>query len=145
VRSMDDDRSTDEEKRRLFAEATRAHGRLAREGGKGEGVDRHLFGLRKLIREGEEEPSFYSDPLFMRSSHWVLSTSAVFSKHFRAYGWGEVVPDGFGVAYMTGFEDRLVYTITSRKEMPNARFCAEIDRAAADMHALFDAKEKARL
>ena len=51
-------------------------------------------------------PDLYSDPLFMRSSYWVLSTSAVFSKHFDAYGWGEVVPDGFGVAYMTGFEGK---------------------------------------
>jgi len=33
-----------------------------------------------------------------------LSTSAVFSGIFEAYGWGEVVPNGFGVAYMTGFD-----------------------------------------
>jgi hypothetical protein len=25
-----------------------------------------------------------------RASHWVLSTSALFSKHLREYGWGEV-------------------------------------------------------
>ena len=89
------------------------------------------------------------------------------------YGWGEVrhffcrftrlldpffllevVPDGFGVAYMTGYDgdfllpifpilllkktwlDRLQYTVTSRKEMPNAKFTQEISLAADDLYAL---------
>lgn len=75
----------------------------------------------------------------------------------------QVVPDGFGVAYMTGFDgefyeilhlhvnssllletDRLQYTVTSRKEMPNTRFCAEIARAAKDLYDLH-AEDKARL
>lgn len=46
----------------------------------------------------------YSDAVYQRANNWVLSTSAIFSKHFRPYGWGEVVPNGFGVAYMTGFD-----------------------------------------
>jgi carnitine O-acetyltransferase len=56
------------------------------------------------IKEGEPTPAIFSDPLYLRSSRWVLSTSAIFSKYFKVYGWGEVVPDGFGVAYMTGFD-----------------------------------------
>jgi carnitine O-acetyltransferase len=47
-------------------------------------------GLKKLLQEGEEVPALFSDPVFARSSKWVLSTSAVFSKHFPVYGWGEV-------------------------------------------------------
>ncbi len=112
----------DEEKKALLKEAAKRHGQLAREAGNAQGVDRHLLGmflgatpsqmfilffflgLKKLLAESEEVPALYSDPLFMRSSHWNLSTSAIFSKHFEAYGWGEVVADGFGVAYMTGFE-----------------------------------------
>lgn len=68
----------------------------------------YFIGLKKLVdvTSGEKAPALFSDPLFVKSSHWVLSTSAVFSKHFEAYGWGEVVPEGFGVAYMTGFEGK---------------------------------------
>ncbi|KAJ7464634.1 carnitine acetyl transferase [Mycena latifolia] len=134
--SMDDPAVDQKEKKKLFNAAVKTHGTLARAAGMGQGVDRHLFGLKKLVKEGEKMPALFTDPLFLRSSNWVLSTSAVFSKHFPVYGWGEVVPDGFGVAYMTGFEDRLQYTITSRKESPNAQFCAEIARAAEDLYAL---------
>jgi hypothetical protein len=47
-------------------------------------------GLKKLLQPGEEVPALFTDPLFVRSSYWVVSTSAVFSKHFPVYGWGEV-------------------------------------------------------
>jgi len=33
--------------------------------------------------------------------------------------------------------DRLVYTITSRKELPNKEFCGEIAKAADDLYELF--------
>lgn len=73
-----------------------------------------------------------------------------------------MVPDGFGVAYMTGYDgkayfnsreaylillhlDRLQYTITSRKEMPNAQFCKEIARAAEDLYNLHADGGKSRL
>jgi hypothetical protein len=35
-------------------------------------------------------PAVFKDPLVVRSSHWVLSTSAISAKHFPVYGWGEV-------------------------------------------------------
>lgn len=63
-----------------------------------------VSGLSQAVKEGETLPDMYADPVFKRAKNWVLSTSAVFSKHFRPYGWGEVVPNGFGVAYMTGFD-----------------------------------------
>lgn len=104
VRAMDDPQVEEERKRELLKEAAKTHVQLAREAGNAQGVDRHLLGLKKLIKEGEETPALFSDALFTRSSNWVLSTSAIFSKHFDVYGWGEVVPDGFGVAYMTGYD-----------------------------------------
>jgi carnitine O-acetyltransferase len=83
------------------------------------------LGLRKVLKEGESVPEVFEDPVVKRGSRWVLSTSALFSTHLREYGWGEVrltcpffggrrailtifliqvVPDGFGVAYITGFD-----------------------------------------
>ncbi len=106
VASMDDPSTTQEVRKALFDKATKKHVQLAKEGGQGRGVDRHLFGLKRLLQDGEEVPELFTDPVVARSSYWVLSTSAVFSKHFPVYGWGEVVPDGFGVAYMTGYDGK---------------------------------------
>jgi carnitine O-acetyltransferase len=63
-------------------------------------------GLRYSVADGETVPDLYDDPLYLRSKKWVLSTSAIHSKWFEAYGWGEVVPDGFGVPYTTGFDGK---------------------------------------
>ncbi|TDL30189.1 carnitine acetyl transferase [Rickenella mellea] len=138
VRSMVDLGVDDHERRALFGEAVKAHRRLVRDAGNGDGIDRHLLGLRKLLKDDEVMPAMYSDPLFLRSSNWVLSTSSTFSKHIRARGWGEVVPEGYGIAYMTSFDDHLFFNVTSRKEMPNAQFCEEIKRAAEEIFALFN-------
>ncbi|EJU03720.1 carnitine acetyl transferase [Dacryopinax primogenitus] len=142
VESMLDPAVGDEEKRKRFREACARHIALAREAGAARGVDRHMFGLKHLLRENEPMPEIYTDPLYQRGSTWVLSTSAIFSEHFPSYGWGEVVREGFGVAYMTGYDDRIQFTITSRKEMPNARFCEEIEKAAEEVKDLFEREKQ---
>ncbi|KAF8329449.1 acyltransferase ChoActase/COT/CPT [Cantharellus anzutake] len=126
-----------EEVKALFKEACHAHRACAREAGNAQGVDRVIFGMQQMRRPGEEVPELFTDNLFQRSKHWVLSTSAIYNPNFRVYGWGEVVPDGFGVAYVAGFDEFLQFTVTSRKDMPNHRFTEEIDRAAEDLRALF--------
>ncbi|VDB99881.1 unnamed protein product [Peniophora sp. CBMAI 1063] len=128
-------------RKELLLAAAKKHVERAKAAGSGEGIDRHLLGLKKVLEEGEEMPEVFNDALVQRSSYWKLSTSAVFSKHFGPYGWGEVVPDGFGVAYMTGFDDYLQYTITSTTDMPNAKFAKEIECAASDLYELFQAGE----
>ncbi|KAL0953721.1 hypothetical protein HGRIS_004911 [Hohenbuehelia grisea] len=155
VASMDDSSVSLHERKKLFDAATKKHIGYAKTAGMGQGIDRHFFGkcgrnaqqvtctktwdyagMKKCLKEGEEAPALFSDPVFQSATYWVLSTSAIFSKHFPVYGWGEVVPDGYGVAYMTGYDDRLQYTITSRKEMPNEQFMTEIVKAAEDIYAL---------
>jgi carnitine O-acetyltransferase len=43
-----------------------------------------------VLKEDESVPELFEDPVVKRASHWVLSTSALFSKYLREYGWGEV-------------------------------------------------------
>ncbi|KAG8992970.1 Carnitine O-acetyltransferase mitochondrial [Tulasnella sp. JGI-2019a] len=122
----------------LFEAACKRQGEDAKEAGKAMGIDRHLFGMKNVLQQGETLPELFSDPVYVRGSTWILSTSAIFSPHFtRGYGWGQVVPNGFGVAYMTGFPDRLEFTVTSKKAVPNAAFVKELDRAARDVRGLF--------
>ena len=55
----------------------------------GQGVDRHLFGLKKMLKEGEPLPEIYTDPAFGLSSHWELSTSQLSSRYLDGWGYGE--------------------------------------------------------
>lgn len=105
VESMLDPRASLSQRKTLFKEAAKKHIETAKAAGSAQGIDRHLLGLKKMMEKDEVgSVALFEDPVFKRSQHWVLSTSAVFSGIFEAYGWGEVVPDGFGVAYMTGFD-----------------------------------------
>ena len=105
VESMLDPNAPWSKRKALFKEAAKMHIEIAKAAGSGQGFDRHLMGLKKVMKKDEVGTvALFDDPVFKRSQYWVLSTSAIFSGMFEAYGWGEVVPDGFGVAYMTGFD-----------------------------------------
>ncbi|KZP16576.1 CoA-dependent acyltransferase [Athelia psychrophila] len=142
--------SAGKEKRKLFEKAARRHVALAKEAGAGQGIDRHLLGLRQLLPSPSSSSAadgfataaqLFSDPLVKRSAHWTLSTSALFSRHFAAYGFGEVVVDGYGVPYITGFDDYLMFTVTSLAAMPNAEFSDAIRAAGEEVYGLFTSKE----
>jgi carnitine O-acetyltransferase len=104
-----------EEAVRLFRTALAAHSKYTAEASDGKGVDRHLFGLKKLLREGEPLPSIYSDPAYAYSGSWYLSTSQLSSEYFNGYGWSQVIDDGFGIAYMIN-ENRYVSSPLNNKE-----------------------------
>ena len=73
----------------------------------GKGVDRHLFGLKNCLEQGEEIPDIYKDKAFAYSGKWYISTSQLSSEYFNGYGWSQVVDEGFGIAYMIN-ENRYV-------------------------------------
>lgn len=83
-----------------FRRAIHAHVTYLTDAGNGKGVDRHLFGLRKCLKEGEQLPKIYADRAYGYSGTWFLSTSQLSSEYFNGYGWSQVVDDGFGIAYM---------------------------------------------
>ena len=84
----------------LFHKAAKAHLEYISAASAGKGVDRHLFGLKKLLDPDEEIPAIYQDPTYAYSSTWYLSTSQLSSDYFNGYGWSEVVDQGWGIAYM---------------------------------------------
>ncbi|KAJ7796195.1 hypothetical protein B0H14DRAFT_2916328 [Mycena olivaceomarginata] len=57
---------------------------------------------RKMLKEGEDVPELYLDPAFGKTSHWELSTSQLSSPYLDGWGYGEVVPDGYGLSYAIG-------------------------------------------
>lgn len=73
----------------LFRKAMKRHLQYAAWAADGQGVDRHLFGLKKLIREGESMPKLYQDDSYPKTNHWELSTSQLSSPFVDGWGYGE--------------------------------------------------------
>ena len=92
---------------KLFRAAVNAHVEYITAASDGKGVDRHLFGLKKLIQDGEETPAIFQDPAYAYSGKWYISSSQLSSEYFNGYGWSQVVDEGWGIAYMIN-ENRCV-------------------------------------
>ena len=89
-----------EECEQLFRDACKAHVKYTQESSEGYGVDRHLFGLKRCLKEGEALPEVYKDPAYTYSSTWYISSSQLSSEYFNGYGWSQVIDQGWGLAYM---------------------------------------------
>lgn len=100
VKSMSDSSIDEKTRVDLFRKAINAHVEYITAASDGKGVDRHLFGLKKLLEPGQEVPAIYQDPAYSYSSSWHLSTSQLSSEFFNGYGWSQVIDAGFGIAYM---------------------------------------------
>jgi len=120
-----------EECERLLREAVKAHVQYTADASEGYGVDRHLFGLKKLVQPGEEVPEIFQDPAYTYSSTWYISSSQLSSEYFNGYGWSQVVDQGWGIAYMIN-ENNLQFNIVSKK-LGCERMSFYLNEAANDM------------
>ncbi|ETV98866.1 hypothetical protein H310_08365 [Aphanomyces invadans] len=82
----------------LCRDACAAHVKYMKVAAQSKGVDRHFLGLRLCMQPGESA-AIFDDPVFARSKYWQISTSHLTHELFDGWGWGEVVPDGVGIAY----------------------------------------------
>jgi carnitine O-acetyltransferase len=98
--AMADPSADSQTRESLFRKAINSHLEYISAASNGKGVDRHLFGLRRLLGPDQEVPAIYRDPAYAYSSSWYLSTSQLSSEYFNGYGWSQVIDSGFGIAYM---------------------------------------------
>ena len=87
--AMTDKSASDATRKKLLQAAATRHIQYSAWAADGQGVDRHMFGLRKLVKEGEEMPEVFKDEMFGKSGHWELSTSQLSSKYLEGWGYGE--------------------------------------------------------
>ncbi|POR36628.1 Carnitine O-acetyltransferase, mitochondrial [Tolypocladium paradoxum] len=132
--SMADPARDDAARVDLFRKAINAHIEYITAASDGKGVDRHLFGLKKLLEPGEEIPDIYKDPAYAYSGSWYLSTSQLSSEFFNGYGWSQVIDDGFGIAYMIN-ENSINFNIVS-KGLGSDRMSYYLNEAASEMRDL---------
>ena len=109
------DASKRAEKLELLKEAVNSHVKYIGSAAKAMGVDRHLLGLLLSAKEGETTPSLYSHPLYARSKTWRVSTSHLTHPRFDSWGYGEVTPDGVGLAYSI-HPNNCMFCITALRE-----------------------------
>lgn len=100
----------------LFRSAVTKHTKLVKEAVEGQGVDRHLLGLRMVLDPQEKKPLLFEDPAYSYSSHWYLSTSQISSSNFTSYGWSEVSPKGYGIAYNIRGDSLVIHVACMRNE-----------------------------
>lgn len=105
-------------------------------------------------------PEFFTDELLKGSSHWTLSTSQVVGDLFDVYGWGAVVPDGYGasplntidacreadlgskgMAYLIRSES-LQFTVTSKSGLPSDELIKNLDVAACSIMDLLQQQQQ---
>ncbi|KAF2456028.1 acyltransferase ChoActase/COT/CPT [Lineolata rhizophorae] len=115
----------------LFRKALNAHVKYITDASDGRGVDRHLFGLKKLLKDGEELPSIYRDPAYTYSCTWYISSSQLSSEYFNGYGWSQVIDDGWGIAYMIN-ENSIQFNVVS-KHLGCERMSHYLNEAAGDI------------
>ena len=138
-KAMDSSKS-DAEKLQLLQAAGKRHIQYAAWASAGQGVDRHMFGLKMLVKEGEEVPAVFKDEAFSKSGHWEMSTSNLTSKYLDGWGYGEVVSDGYGLSYAIGDND--VRWCVTTKNNDAKEFGQAIVKAAEDMLAMAERAQK---
>ncbi|KAJ1503302.1 Carnitine O-acetyltransferase mitochondrial [Coelomomyces lativittatus] len=124
------------QKIKLLKSAAQYHHRYMTDASEGKGVDRHLLGLKLSVLPNEPIPDVFSHPSFKASSHWALSTSQLTSELFDGYGWGPVVTDGYGLAYM--IKRKSIHVNIACQHLRADRFRQYLIEALQDMKKLFD-------
>lgn len=75
---MCDNSVSDPEKVKALKDAVTSHKNYATMAMKGEGIDRHLLGLKLIAKEnGLPVPELFADDGFVKSTHYRISTSQV--------------------------------------------------------------------
>lgn len=109
ARAMCDPAVSNPEKVHLLRQAVKAHKDYTVMASSGEGVDRHLLGLKLIaIEKNFPIPELYSDDAFAKSTSFRISTSQVASnaKSFMCYG--PATDDGYGICYNPRNDDMIL-------------------------------------
>ncbi|CAE7076446.1 unnamed protein product [Rhizoctonia solani] len=139
VKKMVDPGASVDAKLAALQRAATSHTTYTRDASTGKGCDRHLFGLKQMLRPGENSPLF-DDELFAKSAEWKLSTSGLSAgERFLGTGFGTIWPDGYGINYLAG-PQLIKFGIESKYSCPTtstADFKEKVVESLREMKALF--------
>ena len=118
--------------------ATTEHSRLTKEAAAGQGVDRLLFALKCIALrtndDGAHLPPFFSSDTWKTLNHTVLSTSNCGNPALRLFGFGPVVPNGFGIGYIIK-DDAIAYSVCSKRRQ-TSRYVQTLERCLNEIQSM---------
>ena len=129
--------STDAQKLQALQIATNEHSRLTKEAAAGQGVDRLLFALQCIALRTNEDgalPPFFSSDAWKTLNHTVLSTSNCGNPALRLFGFGPVVPNGFGIGYIIK-DDAISYSVCSKRRQ-TLRYVQSLERCLNEIQSM---------
>ncbi|KAI9926172.1 hypothetical protein AWENTII_002180 [Aspergillus wentii] len=113
--------------------AIKEHNRLVASVGKGQGIDNHFLGLRRMVHEGEV-PAIFSDPMFDQGSHYTLCTTSLASSSDEI-GFYPVVDDGWGISFTLRDSSIRLSVISTHPQ--HDEFCCLLHEAALEVRSIF--------
>jgi hypothetical protein len=124
----------------LFKKAIETQGNYMKDASFGKGIDRHMLGLRCMIKPGEnEKATMFTDSAYLNSMNFKLSTSNMSPGTLFYGGFGPVVSDGYGINYSIGI-DSLKLSISNKKSAKTTngnKLRDIIEKTLKDMFILF--------
>ncbi|RHY19851.1 hypothetical protein DYB32_010162 [Aphanomyces invadans] len=106
------------------------------------GVERHLYALQQLhhiVSPGEPEPAFFRDDGWLKLGRSIISTSNCGNPSLRLFGFGPVVPEGFGIGYIIK-DDGIQFCVAS-KHRQTQRYCDTLESYLVQMQNLLTKEE----
>jgi len=135
-RAMEDKNSNDAERLKLLQAAVKRHVRLMRAATNGDGIDRHLLGLRVLAAGTGQMPSLFTDKGYQLK--FKLSTSQTPATSMLGGGFAPLCVDGYGLSYVVA-EDRLWFHISTYRACPTTsttKFAETLRTALLDLQEM---------
>ncbi len=109
------DKKNTHEIKTLLDNAIKSHGSNIKDIKNGYGIERYLFGLEEMNQTYIKDTlanRFFSDTAYKRLKEDFLSTSNFGGEHIKAFGFGNVHRDGYGIGYSVNSE-HIAITISS--------------------------------
>lgn len=129
--------SSAREKVNALRNATMAHSKLVKECAQGKGVDRHLFALKCIAeKNGLPIPEFFRSEAWRKLNHTFLSTSNCGNPSLALFGFGPVVPDGYGIGYI--IKDSQIHYAICSKHRQTKRYALTLEGVLLEMASLLE-------
>lgn len=137
-----------QKKAELLRKAVTGHKNYVAEAVKGQGIDRHLLGLKLIALENNMKvPALHMDVAYSLSSHHNVSTSQVPAKYEACLVFGPTVPDGYGVCYNPQ-EKQVILGVSAFNccpETDSKRFKDSIQQSLLDMKSVLEGSIQSKL
>ncbi|KDO26813.1 hypothetical protein SPRG_08103 [Saprolegnia parasitica CBS 223.65] len=123
--------------------ATASHSEVVKRSAGGNGIERHLYALQQIASLNQlPEAALFKDAAWRTLGRSVISTSNCGNPSLRLFGFGPVVPEGFGIGYI--IKDDAIQFCAASKHRQTQRFLDTLKEYLLLVHALLE-KEDALL